>query len=146
MQPERKIALAVQIREGVLEKGFFPVFIHIGMEENIDKRLQSLIGNLRVLNKIQDGILLLKDSLQVKGQVGLGELLSDIRQGIVRRFITQEAQLAGNAHHHLADAVDFFQDKIFHGADIRATTAPNGCFPVSICPWAPDSRPEHRRE
>lgn len=113
MQPEGEIAFAVQVCDGILEKGSLPVFIEVGMEDDVDKRLQTLIGNLHVLHQIKDRILLLQDRSQIEGKVGLGKLIFDVRQGIIRSFVTQEAKLAGDSHQHLTDAVNLFQDKVF---------------------------------
>ena len=52
VQPEGEIAFSVQVCKGISEKGLFAVFIKVGMEEDIDERLQTLIGNLRVLHQI----------------------------------------------------------------------------------------------
>ena len=38
MQPEGEITFAVQVCEGVSEKGFLPVFIEVGMEKDVDER------------------------------------------------------------------------------------------------------------
>lgn len=114
MQPEGEIALSVQVCKGIFEKGFLAVFIEVGMKEDVDEHLQSLIGNLDILHEIQDRILLMKDGIQVEREAGLSELLLDVSQGIIRGLITQEPQFSGDSHQHLTDAVNLFQDKVFH--------------------------------
>lgn len=47
-------------------------------------------------------------------KVCLGELLLHICQGIVRRTAIQQPQLAGYHQHHLANAIYFPENEIFH--------------------------------
>lgn len=60
MKFKREVAFAVKIGKGFFQQNLFARLIQIGVEEDIDHRLQPLVGQFFLLHKVQDGIVLLK--------------------------------------------------------------------------------------
>ena len=90
------------------------------MEEHENERLQGLVRKVFLLDEVPYGIVLRQHGVQVEGEVGLVELLLQVRQGVVRRAVVQKSYPPGDHEQHLAQAVYLSEYKVFHKKGVFA--------------------------
>lgn len=113
---EGEVSFVVQIGQSVIQQGLLPVLVQIGVEKDFDEGLQCVVRDFLLFYQVKDGVFLPQYQIQVNGAAVLAEDLLNLRQGIVRDIVQEQAQPFGNLHQHFANPVNFSNDIIFHNS------------------------------